>query len=162
MKKIILLLSLLIIFSCEDKDKNEAEESNLLVGTWEMTNVGEYANADCSGAIDDSEWASMASFMGARLEFTSGGNGTYTVAAMGATQETPMTWDESKSQICFMGVECSTYELNDNKLIVNDQQEAYCEDNNGEDTSDADQSSCEAAGNSWFEKSCQRLEFTKK
>ena len=161
MKKIILLLSLLVIFSCEDKD--ETEESNSLVGTWEITNVGEYANADCSGAIDDSEWALMAAFgLDAVLEFTSGGNGTYIVTAMGETQKILMTWDESKSQICFMGVECSTYKLNDNKLIVNDQQEAYCEDNNGEDTSDADQSTCEAAGNSWFEKSCQRLEFTKK
>ena len=162
MKKTIMLFSLLLAFSCEDKDEAEAEELNPLIGTWEMSNAGDYANADCSGTIDDSKWDLIVSFMGLRLEFTSGGNGTYTVAAMGAIQEIPMTWDESKSQICFMGMECATYKLIDNKLIVNEQQDAYCEGNNGEDTSGGDQSSCEAAGNSWYEKTCEMKEFTKK
>ena len=160
MKKITLLLSMLLIFSCEDKD--EAEGISSLVGTWEMTNTGEYANADCSGAINSDEWAMMIAFgMKAVLEFTSDGKGTYIVSALGQTEEMPMTWDENKAQICFMGVECATYKLNDNKFTIDTQDEAYCEDDNGEDTSDTDQTSCEAVGNSWFEKSCLMMEFTK-
>jgi len=151
---------MLLIFSCEDKD--EAEGTISLVGTWEMTNMGEYANADCSGTINNDDWAMMITFgMKAVVEFTSDGKGTYIVSALGQTEEMPMTWDESKSQICFMGVECATYKLNDNKFTIDTQDEAYCEDDSGEDTSDTDQTSCEAAGNSWFEKSCQIMEFTK-
>ena len=71
-----------------------------------------------------------------------------------------VTWDESKSQICLMGAECLTYKLNDNKLTI-DTPQAYCKDDNGEDTTDTDQSSCEAAGNSWFEKPCIMREYTK-
>ena len=161
MKKIIVLFSLLIAFSCEDKD--EAEETSSLVGTWEMSNLGEYANADCSGTIDYSEWAMASAFgMKVTMEFTSDGTGTYSVSALGETQDMTVTWDESKSQICLMGVECLTYKLNDNKFTIDAPNEEYCEDDNGEDTSQTDQYSCEAAGNTWFPKTCQIQEFTKK
>jgi hypothetical protein len=162
MKIIIIGLSTFLFFiSCEDKD--DAEGTNSLVGTWEMTNSGEYANADCSGTIDYSEWAFMSAFgVKATLKFTSDGKGTFTVSAFGETQDTPMTWDESKSQICLMGAECLTYKLNDNKFTIDAPNEEYCEDDNGEDTSQTDQSSCEAAGNTWFPKTCQIQEFTKK
>ena len=161
MKKIIVLFSLLIAFSCEDKD--EAEETSSLVGTWEMSNLGDYANADCSGTIDYSEWAMASAFgMKVTMEFTSDGTGTYSVSALGETQDMTVTWDESKSQICLMGAECLTYKLNDNKFTIDAPNEEYCGDDNGEDTSQTDQSSCEAAVNTWFPKTCQIQEFTKK
>ena len=54
MKIIIIGFSTFLFFiSCEDKD--DAEGINSLVGTWEMTNSGEYANADCSATIYYSE-----------------------------------------------------------------------------------------------------------
>jgi hypothetical protein len=50
MKKILLLLilGLLAFMACEDKK----DEISTLIGTWEISNLGEYANANCSGALD--------------------------------------------------------------------------------------------------------------
>ena len=158
MKKMIMLFSLLLAFSCEDID--DAEGTNSLVGNWEMSNLGEYANADCSGY---SGWAMASAFgMKVTMEFTSDGTGTYSVSALGETEDVPLTWDESKSQICLMGVECHTYKVNDNKFTIDTLDEALCVDDNDEETSHTDQSSCEAAGNTWFPKTCQIQEFTKK
>ena len=160
MKKIIVLFSLLIAFSCEDKD--EAEETSSLVGTWEMSNLGEYANADCSGTIDYSELAMSSAFgMKVTMKLTSDGKGTYSLSGFGETQDISVTWDESKSQICLMGVECLTYKVNDNKFTIDIQDEALCVDDNDEETSHTDQSSCEAAGNNWEEAVCTQMEFTK-
>ena len=61
-----------------------------------------------------------------------------------------------------MGEECLTYKLNDNKFTIDAPNEEYCENANGEDTSQTDQSSCEAAGNTWSPKTCQIQEFIKK
>jgi hypothetical protein len=121
MKKMIMLFFLLLAFSCEDID--EAEGINSLVGTWEMTNLGGYANADCSGTFDNSDWV-LASSLGWKvtMKFTSDGKATYTELLFGNTQEITATWDESKSQICQIplqkGVECFTYKLNDNKFTI--------------------------------------------
>jgi|TARA_B100000749_G_C18369367_1_gene441056 hypothetical protein len=160
MKKMIMLFSLLLAFSCEDID--DAEGTNSLVGNWEMSNLGEYANADCSGTIDYSGWAMASAFgMKVTMEFTSDGTGTYSVSALGETEDVPLTWDESKSQICLMGVECHTYKVNDNKFTIDTLDEALCVDDNDEETSHTDQSSCEAAGNNWEEAVCTQMEFTK-
>ena len=160
MKKMIMLFSLLLAFSCEDID--DAEGTNSLVGNWEMSNLGEYANADCSGTIDYSGWAIASAFgMKVTMEFTSDGTGTYSVSALGETEDVPLTWDESKSQICLMGVECHTYKVNDNKFTIDTLDEALCVDDNDEETSHTDQSSCEAAGNNWEEAICTQMEFTK-
>ena len=161
LKKIIAIILMLFFISCEELNENEDKKS--LVGTWEMSNIGEYANADCSGAIDNNAWAMITALgMKATMEFSSDGTGTYSVSALGETEDVPLTWDESKSQICLMGAECLTYKLNDNKFTIDAPNEEYCEDDNGEDTSQTDQSSCEAAGNTWFPKTCQIQEFTKK
>ena len=155
-----MLFSLLLAFSCEDID--DAEGTNSLVGNWEMSNLGEYANADCSGTIDYSGWAIASAFgMKVTMEFTSDGTGTYSVSALGETEDVPLTWDESKSQICLMGVECHTYKVNDNKFTIDTLDEALCVDDNDEETSHTDQSSCEAAGNNWEEAVCTQMEFTK-
>ena len=160
LKKIIAIILMLFFISCEELNENEDKKS--LVGTWEMSNIGEYANADCSGTIDYSEWAMASAFgMKVTMEFTSDGTGTYSVSALGETQDMTVTWDESKSQICLMGVECHTYKVNDNKFTIDTQDEAVCEDDYGEYTSHTDQSSCEAAGNNWEEAVCTQMEFTK-
>jgi hypothetical protein len=159
MKKIIVLFSLLIAFSCEDLN---IAGHNSIAGNWELKNLGEYANADCSGTIDYSEWAVASAFkMLVTMELTSDGKGTYSVSAFGETQDMSVTWDESKSQICLMGVECLTYKVNDNKFTIDTQDEALCVDDNDEETSHTDQSSCESAGNNWEEAVCTQMEFTK-
>jgi len=53
LKKIIILLSLLAFFACED---NKDDDSSL-IGTWDLSNMGEYANADCTGELDNTGWA---------------------------------------------------------------------------------------------------------
>ena len=56
MKKALLLLFPLVIFiSCGDND-NEDEEVSSFVGTWNLTFMGEYENADCTGDLDSSNW----------------------------------------------------------------------------------------------------------
>ena len=49
MKKNIILAALLILFACED---NKDDDSSL-IGTWELSNMGEFANGDCTGEVDN-------------------------------------------------------------------------------------------------------------
>tara|TARA_B110000014_G_C19795205_1_gene413135 strand:+ start:126 stop:605 length:480 start_codon:yes stop_codon:yes gene_type:complete len=158
MKKIIVLFLLLIAFSCEDKK----DEISSLIGTWEVSNLGEYENANCSGALDYTGWAFAQAFgFKVTIVIKEDGTGTMTMTFGDEKEETPLTWDESKSQICLMGVECLTYKVNDNKFTIDTQDEALCVDDNDEETSHTDQSSCEAAGNNWEEAVCTQMEFTK-
>ena len=158
MKKIIVLFLLLIAFSCEDKK----DEISSLIGTWEVSNLGEYENANCSGALDYTGWAFAQAFgVKVTIVIKEDGTGTMTMTFGDEKEETPLTWDESKSQICLMGVECLTYKVNDNKFTIDTQDEALCVDDNDEETSHTDQSSCEAAGNNWEEAVCTQMEFTK-
>ena len=163
MKKIIVLFSLLLAFSCEDLN---IAGKNSIVGNWELKNLGEYANADCSGTIDYSEWAVASAFkMLVTMELTSDGKGTYSVSAFGETQDMSVTWDESKSQICLMDEGCVTYKVSYDGtlsyLTFDTQDEARCVDDNDEETIDTDQSSCAVAGNKWEEAVCTQMEFTK-
>ena len=158
MKRFTLLMALFIFFACEDKD----DDNSGMIGTWELTNMGEYANADCSGAVDDSGWALVQAFgMKITLELKSGGTGTYTMK-MGPEEEgIPVTWDESKSQICMMGIECTTFKLSGDSFTLDTPDEAFCEDDDGDETNHSSQATCEAAGNIWHEASCSVMTFTK-
>ncbi len=159
MKRITMLIMLLAFLACEDKKDDESK----MVGTWELSNLGEYANANCTGAVDNSGWALAQAFgIKGTIELKDGGTGTYTITFGDEKQEIAITWDESKSQICFMGVECNTYKLDGDSFSMDNQEEAYCEDDYGEETNHATQSECEAAGNTWEEASCQVATFTKK
>lgn len=160
MKRIILLASLLAIWACEDKDGDS--DSSGMAGTWELTNMGEYANADCTGDVDNSGWALVQAFgMKMTLELKSGGTGTYSVKVGTEEEEISVTWDESKSQICMMGVECLTYKLSGDSFTLDTPDDAYCEDDGGDETNHSSQSTCEAAGNTWHEASCSVMTFTK-
>ncbi len=163
MKKYILLLSLFISFSCEDNDDKDAEGSEL-VGLWKMTNVGEYANANCTGDIDNSAFALMAAFgFEATMEFKTGGTGTYKVSALGDVQQLPLTWDGSKSELCLAGMDCYQYRLEGNKFNFDEKYEAYCENmQTGEELDQyGDKTSCNNSGNYWNEATCNTNEFTK-
>ena len=158
MKRSILLITLLAFMACEDKK----DEISSLIGTWEVSNLGEYENANCSGALDYTGWAFAQAFgFKVTIVIKEDGTGTMTMTFGDEKEETPLTWDESKSQICLMGVECLTYKVNDNKFTIDTQDEALCVDDNDEETSHTDQSSCEAAGNNWEEAVCTQMEFTK-
>tara|TARA_Y100000817_G_scaffold199267_1_gene155956 strand:+ start:842 stop:1123 length:282 start_codon:yes stop_codon:yes gene_type:complete len=61
MKKIILILSLAMMFSCEDENDNDSGSGSnaTLLGKWNMTSIGDYENANCTGNVDNSGWAFM-------------------------------------------------------------------------------------------------------
>jgi len=107
MKRSILLITLLAFMACEDKK----DEISPLIGTWEISNLGEYANANCSGALDYSGWAFVQAFgFKINIVIKEDGTGTMTVTIGNEKEEAPLTWDDSKSQICVMG-DCLTYKL---------------------------------------------------
>ena len=163
LKKKIFIISLIALMSCE-AEKDDGEDGGSLVGPWELSNMGDYANADCSGNIDDTGWALASAFgLKATMEFASNGKGIYTLSFMGESQEVAMTWNSNSSQICMYGTQCFNYKINDsNKFILDTLSDANCEDDNGNETNYNDQSSCESAGNMWNPPSCQMQEYTKK
>jgi hypothetical protein len=160
MKKILLLLilGLLAFMACEDKK----DEISPLIGTWEISNLGEYANANCSGALDDTSWA-FAQLFGLKITIVikEDGTGTMTMIFGDEIEEAPLTWDYSKSQICIMG-DCLSYKIDGDSFTIDQPVEAFCSDDNSEETNHDTQSTCEASGNTWDEASCSQMEFTKK
>ena len=159
MKKILLLiLGLMAFMACEDKK----DEISPLIGTWEVSNLGEYENANCSGALDYTSWVFVQAFgFKITIVIKEDGTGTMTVIAGDEKEEAPLTWDDSKSQICIMG-DCLTYKLDGDSFTIDQPDEAICEDDDGDATNHDTQSTCEAAGNTWEEASCSQMEFTKK
>ena len=160
MKKILLLLilGLLSFMACEDKK----DEISPLIGTWEISNLGEYTNANCSGALDDTSWA-FAQLFGLKITIVikEDGTGTMTMIFGDEKEEAPLTWDDSKSQICIMG-DCLSYKIDGDSFTIDQPVEAFCSDDNSEETNHDTQSTCEASGNTWDEASCSQMEFTKK
>ena len=161
MKRSILLITLLAFMACEDKK----DEISPLIGTWEVSNLGEYANANCSGALDYTGWAFVQAF-GFKMNFVfkEDGTGIMTLSIGNEEEETPLIWDDSKSQICFSlnDDDCLTYQLDGDSFTIDQPDEAICEDDDGNESNHDTQSTCEAAGNTWEEASCSQMEFTKK
>ena len=156
MNKIIILLSLLAFFACED---NKDDDSSL-IGTWELSNMGEYANADCTGEVDNTMGALALAFgMKITMTIKSDGTGTYSITAGDVNQDVSLTWDENK--ICLMG-ECINYKVSDNSFSLDQLTEASCEDDYGDETNHSTKTTCESAGNEWIEASCAQMTFTKK
>ena len=115
-----------------------------------MSNFREYANANCSGALGYSGWTFVQAF-GSKINFVIKENGTETMTlSIGdEKEEAPLTWDDSRSQICIMGDDCLTYKLDGDTFTVDQPQEAFCEDDDDDETNHDTQSTCEAAGNTW-------------
>ena len=156
MNKIIILLSLLAFFACED---NKDDDSSL-IGTWELSNMGEYANADCTGEVDNTMGALALAFgMKITMTIKSDGTGTYSITAGDVNQDVSLTWDENK--ICLMG-ECINYKVSGNSFSLDQLTEASCEDDYGDETNHSTKTTCESSGNEWVEASCAQMTFTKK
>ena len=156
MKKIIILTSLLAFFSCED---NKDDDSSL-IGTWELSNLGEYANADCTGDLDASGWALIQAFgMTVTMTMEADGKGTYSVKYGTDIESVPLTWNEK--EICIYG-ECSSYKLSGDSFDMTQLEEAYCEDDYGDETSHSTKDACESSSSrEWIEASCSKMTFTK-
>ena len=157
MKRSILLITLLAFMACEDKK----DEISPLIGTWEVSNLGEYANANCSGALDYTGWVFVQAF-GYKITIVIKEDGTGTMTMiLGEEEEEALTWDDSKSQICIMG-DCLSYKIDGDSFSIDQPVEAFCSDDDGDQTNHDSQSTCEAAGNAWEEATCSIMIFTKK
>jgi len=162
MKKFLMLISLVLVFSCEDKDDTVTEVSQM-IGLWKMSDAGEYENANCSGAVDNMGFAFMQAFgFTPTIELKSEGRGSYNVSGMGDDVEVPVTWSSTDNEICIGGIECVKYKLSDNKFSFDTLADGYCEDREGNELSNIDESSCKNNPSlSWIDASCSFNEFTK-
>ena len=164
MKKALLLLFPLMIFiSCGD---NEDEEVSSFVGTWNLTFMGEYENADCTGDQDSSGWVFAQAFgMEASMTFNEDGTAEVSISVFGNTETETGTWSESSDGSLILDGgddEEGVLSVDGNTILVKSPSDAYCEDADGEELPQyADQSSCENAGNDWYEASCTLSEYTK-
>ena len=164
MKKALLLLFPLMIFiSCGD---NEDEEVSSFVGTWNLTFIGEYGNADCTGDLDSSGWVLAQAFgMEASMILGEDGTAEVSLSVFGNTETETGTWSESSDGSLILDGgddEEGVLSVDGNTISVKSPSDAYCEDADGEELPQyADQSSCENAGNDWYEASCTLTEYTK-
>ena len=157
MKFVTVLVCCLALMACED----EADDSTLgddVLGTWSITNMGEFANADCSGDIDYSGWGIAVAF-GITIDYTFNDDGTvdFSTTVFGMTETESATWEVDGDQLCIEG-ECTTVDLTGDTIIITGSEDAYCEDADGEEVDGVEMTACEAAGNDWFEAAC--YEFT--
>jgi hypothetical protein len=161
MKYLTVLICCLALLSCEEeaKDKSLSEE---VQGDWMITNMGQFANADCSGELDYTGWALAVAF-GVSMEYTFNANGTVDIStsAFGMTETETLTWEANGDQLCLEG-ECATVDLSGDTFTVIGREDAYCEDADGETVDGVDMTACEAAGNDWYEAACYQLTATRK
>ena len=162
-KALLLLIPLMIFISCEDE--KEDEDVSAFVGTWDLTFMGEYENADCTGDLDSTNWDFVQAFgMSVTMTLNDDGTAEMTVSILGETETGNTTWSESSdgTSLTINGESQNVSMASDgNSFSVTAINPAYCEDSYGEETSSTDATSCQAAGNYWIEASCSYMEYTK-
>ena len=164
MKKALLLLFPLMIFiSCGDK---EDKEISSFVGTWDLTFMGEYENADCTGGLDSTNWDFVQAFgMSVTMTLNDDGTAEMTTTVMGETETGNTTWSESSdgTSLTINGESQNVSMASDrNSFSVTAINPAYCVyPFTDEETSHTDSTSCADAGNAWIEASCSYMEYTK-
>ena len=163
MKKTLCLIVPLIFFIGCETEENEPEVDPF-VGTWGLTFMGEYDNADCTGGLDSLGWAFMSAF-GVTMTLTLEENGTASLAAGLAGDTETSTGTYENGQLCILD-EC--FPLNwmteGTSFYFNlEDEEEYCADFDEEEQYDeyTDASSCEGAGYYWYGASCAKYEFEK-
>ena len=160
MKYLTILVCCLALLGCEEDAKDEGLSTDVL-GSWSITNMGEYANADCSGEVDYTGWALAVAF-GISMEYTFNEDGTVDLAtsAFGETQTETLTWEVDGDQLCIEG-ECETVDLSGDSFTIVTSADAYCEDDMGEEIDGVTMTACEAAGNDWYEAACYEITITR-
>ena len=128
--------------------------------------MGEYENADCTGDLDSSNWVLVQAFgFEASMTFDEDGTFEVSLSALGNTETETGTLSESSdgSLIIDGGYDDEgVFSIDGNTISVIATSDAYCEDEDGEELPEyTDQSSCENAGNDWYEASCTLSEYTK-
>ncbi len=161
MKKLLLLLiPLMLVFFVGCEEDPTIEE--ILAGTWKVTNMGDYENSDCTGALDNSEWVAGQAFgVTMTFVFSEGGTVTMTTAFPDGSESESSTWTADDDEICIDG-DCIGYTLsnNDETLTIKDSYPDECYDDDYE-TVDMNETACDAAGYYWEEGGCALFTMTK-
>ena len=160
MKYLTLLVCCLALLGCEDEAEDKVLSDEVL-GDWSITNMGEYANANCSGDLDYTGWALAVAF-GISMDYTFNADGTVDIStsAFGMTDTETLTWEVDGDQLCIED-ECETVDLSGDTFTIVTSTDAYCEDADGEEVDGVDMTACEAAGNDWYAAACYELTATR-
>ena len=166
-KALLLLIPLMIFISCEDE--KEDGDISAFVGTWDLTFMGEYENADCTGDLDSTLWAFAQAFgMSVTMTLNDDGTAEMTTTVMGETETGNTTWSESSdgTSLTINGENGESQNVSmasdGNSFSVTAINPAYCVyPFTDEETSHTDSTSCADAGNAWIEASCSYMEYTK-
>jgi len=162
MKKLLFILPLLLLLVGCEEEADVPTIDDIIVGTWSVTTMGTFANDDCSGAMDYTEWG-LAQAFGITISFNFKAAGTVdmTVTGFGKAETETLDWTATDDQLCIDG-ECMSFTLsNDDKTLkFVDSEDAYCEDMSGEEV-DLNQTECGTAGNDWYEAVCYEYTMTK-
>jgi hypothetical protein len=162
MKKLLLILPLLLVIGGCEEEAEEKTVEELLSGTWKVTNMGAFENANCSGSLDYTEWSIAQSF-GVTMNFTFNSSGTVDIAAtvFGISDTETLSWTATDDELCIDG-ECIGYVLSDDNstLTFVESEDAYCEDMDGNEV-EMTEAECGSAGNDWYDEVCYELTMTK-
>ena len=160
MKYLTILVCCLALMACED-DADDSTLNEDVLGDWSITNMGQFANADCSGDLDYTAWALIVAF-GVTMDYTFNADGTAIVSttAFGMTETETVTWEVDGDQLCIEG-ECETVDLSGDVISIVTSADAYCEDMDGEEVDGVDMTACDAAGNDWYEAACYEVTITR-
>jgi len=163
-KYLTFLIPIIFFVGCANED-DDASTSGDFDGTWNVTFMGDYANADCSGDVDTTGWALSAAFGISQVLEIDGDSYTMTVSMVGQVMESLSgTFSENEGSPCLDGECISINWITPGSVWSMDiESDAYCEDSNLEETSDTTQQSCEANGDGydWYPESCTQSVYTK-
>ena len=167
MKKYLIILFPLIFFlGCADDSEDDDSSSNSSFdGTWQVTFLGDYENADCSGSVDSTGWAFASLFGFVQTLEIEEDSYTMSITMMGETEQMTGDFYDEDGMPCILD-ECLpiTWETNGQVWSSDMISDAYCEDFDGEELPDyTDETSCEDAdsGNLWYDESCTITVWTK-
>ena len=165
MKKYLLIfLPLMFFIGCaDDSDDDESSSSSSYDGTWQVTFIGDYENADCSGSVDSTGWAFASLFGLVQTLEINGDSFTMSMTMMGETEQTTGTFTEENDNPCIDGDCIEINWVTDGQVWSSDiTTDAYCEDFDGVELSEySEQSSCEESGNYWSDEICTVTVWTK-
>ncbi len=160
MRFMTLFTACMAILGCEE-ETGEPALSEQILGAWSITNMGQYALADCSGDLDYTFWA-VATTIGFEMDYTFNSDGTADIrtTAFGLTDTSIVSWEIAGDQLCIEG-ECAAAELDGDTFTIVASEAAYCENDMGEVVDGLTMSACEAADYEWTAGVCYELTATK-
>ena len=164
LKYLFSLILLLFFIGCSDDNDDEANTSSDYDGTWNVTFMGDYANADCSGEVDSEGWTMAVAFGFSQSLEIDGDTYTMTVSMMGESETISGDFSETDGNPCLDGECISINWITPGSVWSMDvERDAYCDDFDGNETDDIDQESCEAngPGYDWWEAYCTQATYTK-